>query len=328
MRCFITGASGQLGSALVRALHEGGHELTALVVANDPWADAAFAGIDVTRVVGDILRPDSFPDERFDWVFHLAADQSFWRGHARRQRALNVDGVRNVVTWARSHPPQRFVHVSSLLAVGVSERPDHWLNEDSPFNGGELGLMYARNKRAGEQIVLEAAAEGLAAVVANPGTVLGPWDRGRHAARLLDGLVRGALRGTPGGGINVVDTRDAAVGLIAAARLGRVGQRYLLTGHNVTYAQLAASVCRTAGVGPPRLRYPGWALRLIASVLDPVGRISRRPPRVTPDDVTVGTRYLYCDSGKAHRELGFSVRELDETLTDTIRWYQASGVWT
>ena len=327
MRCFVTGATGQLGTALVRALHDSGHSLTALVLPDDPWADAAFEGIAVARVVGDIRQPSSFPDQTFDWIFHLVANQSFWRGDERRQRVLNVDGVRNIVNWAQCRSLSRFVHVSSLMAVGVAENSDHHLNEEASFNGDELGLMYAQSKWAGEQIVLDAAAQGFPAVIANPGIVLGPWDRDMHVARMLRRFVRGALRGTPSGGVNVVDTRDVALGLISTAQLGQVGQRYLLTAHNLTYVQLASIVCRIAGVQSPRLRYPGWILRLIARALEPVGSVLQSPPVIAPDDVTVGTRYLHFDNGKACRELGFRVRDLGETVRDSIRWYQANQVW-
>ena len=182
MRCFITGASGQLGSALLRALTERGHEVTALVLPHDPLADEAFRGLDITRVVGDVREPASFPAERFEWVFHLAADQSFWRGHATRQRSVNVDGVRNLVAWAERTRPLGLVHVSSLAAVGITSDRRSPLTEDAPFSHHDARLMYFETKHAGEQIVRSAAEAGLPAVVVNPGTVLGSV--GPHRARV------------------------------------------------------------------------------------------------------------------------------------------------
>lgn len=327
MRCFITGATGQLGSALIRALAAAGHELTALVLPDDPWAEPAFESLEVGQVTGDVREPSSLPDGRFDWVFHLAADQSFWRGHERRQRAINIDGVENLLAWARRNPPERFVHVSSLLAVGMAATPDRPMDERTRFNGDELGLMYSQTKHAGEQLVREAAARGLPALIVNPGTIVGPWDRGLHALRMLRPFAFGRVRGVPRGGNNVVDARDVAQGTVAAATRGRVGQRYLLTGHNVTYRQLADALCRVAGLSPPSVTFPSALLRPLARALDPIGLALNRMPPLTPDDVTVGTRFLYFDNTRARAELGFPVRPLDETLADAVRWYQEQRLW-
>ena len=327
MRCFITGATGQLGSALIRALAAAGHELTALVLPDDPWAEPAFESLEVGQVTGDVREPSSLPDGRFDWVFHLAADQSFWRRQERRQRALNIDGVRNLLAWAQCHLPARLVHVSSLIAVGVAAGPDRPMDEQTPFNGDRLGLMYAQSKHAGERLVGEAAAQGLPAVIVNPGTIVGPWDRGRHALRMLRPFAFGLVRGVPRGGNNLVDVRDVAQGAIGAATGGRTGERYLLTGHNLSYRQLADALCRVAGLPPPSLAFPNTLLRLLARALDPVGLALHWMPPFTPDDVTVGTRFLYFDNSKARRELGFAVRPLDETLTDAVGWYREHGLW-
>jgi len=325
--CFVTGASGQLGTALLRGLTQAGHRITALVLPGDPWAAAAFAGLHVRRVTGDILDHESLPSERFDWVFHLVADQSFWRGHERRQRALNISGTANVIAWALQMRPGRVVHVSSLAAVGVAPGPDQPIDESFPFNGDRLGLMYFHTKWVGEQSVLAAAQRGLPAVVVNPGTLLGPWDRSGHALRMLRPFVRGLVRGYPAGGNNVLDVRDAAQGLLAAAERGRVGERYLLVGHNLCYRDLSRAVSRACGVGPPRIAYPRRLLALAAAILDPVGRALRWMPPITPDDAVVGTQYLYYDGRKARLELGFSVRPLDLTIGDALAWYRAAGMW-
>ena len=108
--------------------------MTALVLPGDPWADAAFDGVPVARVTGDVTDASTFPDARFDWIFHLAADQSFWRGDETKQRAVNVDGVRHLVDWAAGTGTSRVVHVSSLAAVGLADRPDDVMDEAASCN--------------------------------------------------------------------------------------------------------------------------------------------------------------------------------------------------
>lgn len=327
MRCFVTGASGQIGSGLVRRLATDGHQVTALVLPDDLWADSAFTGIPVTRVTGDITETATLPSARFDWVFHLAADQSFWRGHEAKQRAVNVDGTRHVLAWAMATGATSVVHASSLTAVGLADRPEDVMDEDSAVQPVSSRLMYAEHKRAGERLALAAAEQGLPVTIACPGTVLGPWDHGRHAEQLLRPLMRGPIRIAPAGGLNVVDVRDVADGLVQMAVTGSPGRRYLLTGHNLSYAELSDLGAETLVSGRPRVGLPSNALRVLAGLLERPGLWLGRKPPLTPDEVAVGSRYLYFSNARAVAELGFRVRPVRETLADTVAWYRETGVW-
>ena len=327
MRCFVTGASGQIGSGLVRRLAKGGHQVTALVLPQDLWADAAFDGIPVVRVTGDITKAATLPSGRFDWVFHLAADQSFWRGDEAKQRAVNVDGTRHVLEWARATGATSVVHASSLTAVGLADRPEDVMDEDSAVQPTSSRLMYAEHKRAGERLALEAAGQGLPVTIACPGTVLGPWDHGRHAEQLLRPLMRGPIRIAPAGGLNLVDVRDVADGLVRMALTATPGRRYLLTGHNLSYAELSDLGGEVLTSRRPRVGLPSGVLRVLAGLLERPGLWLGCKPPVTPDEVAVGSRYLYFSNTRAVAELGFRVRPVRETLADTVAWYREAGVW-
>ncbi len=325
MRCFVTGATGQLGSALVRELAAARHSVTALVLPGDPWAEPAFDGLDVRQVSGDLRDPASFPAEAFDWVFHLAANQSFRQRDHQLQWAVNVEGVANLLSWLAAHPPARLIHVSSLAAVGLADRLETPMDEMTPFNAEEHGLLYAMSKQAGERLVLDAASRGLPAVVANPGTVLGPWDRSGHAWRMLRPLVRGRVRAVPPGGNSLVDARDAARGLLAMATGARPGQRYLLTGHNLTYRHLAKRVGGIAGNSGPIVTLPRWLLTVLSVTVEPLADLGGITPPIARDEAVTGMSYLYFNASKAHRELGFRARPLDDTLHDALEWYAAAG---
>lgn len=327
MRCFVTGASGQIGSALIRRLWRDGHDVTALVLPGDPWADAAFDGVRVARVVGDITEPATLPAADFDWVFHLAADQSFWRGDEAKQRAVNVDGARHVLDWSADRDATRVVHASSLTAVGLADRPDQVMDEGAVVQPASQRLMYAEHKRAGERLALGAAQRGLPVTIACPGTVLGPWDHGRHAEQLLRPLITGPIRLAPAGGVNVVDVRDVADGLARMAKVGRPGRRYLLTGHNLTYAEISDLGADVFGSRRPRVGLPSGGLRVLAALLERPGLWLGWKPPATPDEVAVGARYLYFSNARAVTELGFRARSARETLVDAVAWYRETGVW-
>jgi len=325
MRCFVTGATGQLGSALVRDLAANGHDVTALVLPGDPWAPPALEGLDVSQATGDVRAPASYRRDVCDWVFHLAANQSFYRRDHRLQWEINVEGVAHLLSWLAAHPPRRLVHVSSLAAVGLAERLETPMDEMTPFEASEHGLMYALSKQAGERLVLKAASRGLSAVVANPGTVLGPWDRGAHAWRMLRPLVRGWVRAVPPGGNSLVDARDVARGLVAMAAGARAGRRYLLTGHNLTYRHLAKRAGRIAGNTGPIVTLPRWFLTGLSVTVEPLADLVGIAPPIAHDEAVTGRSYLYFNASKAHRDLGFRARPLDDTLLDTLEWYAAAG---
>ena len=327
MRCFLTGASGQIGSGLVRCLARDGHEVTALVLPGDTWVEAAFDGVPVVQVAGDVTDRSTFPDGRFDWIFHLAADQSFWRGDEAKQRAVNVDGVRHLLDWAAGRGATNIVHVSSLAAVGLADTPDEVMDEDAVVQPASRRLMYAEHKREGERLALEAAERGLPVTIGSPGTVLGQWDHGRHAEQLMGPLVKGPIRFAPAGGVNVVDVRDVAEGLVRLARRGVRGRRYLLTGHNLTYSELSELGAEVLASRSPRVGLPSGGLRVLAALLERPGLWLGRKPPATPDEVTVGSRYLYFSNERAVNELGFRVRPVRETLADAVAWYRDTGVW-
>ena len=327
MRCFVTGASGQIGSGLVRRLASADHDVTALVLPGDPWADSAFDGVSIMRVSGDVTKPSTLPDGRFDWVFHLAADQSFWRGDEEKQRAINVDGTHHVLEWAAKTGATSVVHTSSLAAVGLADGSDQVMNEDAVVQAASAQLMYAEHKRAGERLAMAAAQHGLPLTIACPGTVLGPWDHGQHAEQLLRPLIKGPIRLAPAGGINIVDVRDVVDGLVRLAEAGEHGRRYLLAGHNLTYAELSDLGAAVLGVRTPRIGLPSDGLRVLAAVLEHPGLWLKRKPPLTPDEVAVGSRYLYFSNARAVAELGFRVRPVQNTLADAIAWYRESGVW-
>ncbi len=327
MRCFVTGASGQIGSGLIRRLADDEHAVTALVLPGDPWADAAFEGVAVQRIAGDVTDVSTFPDARFDWIFHLAADQSFWRGDESKQRAVNVDGTRHVLKWAAGTGATSVVHVSSLAAVGLADEPDEVMDEDAVVQPASERLMYAEYKRAGERLAVAAAKRGVPVAIACPGTVLGPWDHGRHAEQLLRPLTRGPIRFAPAGGVNVVDVRDVADGLVRMAEDGLPARRYLLTGHNLTYAEISDLGAEAVRSRSPKIGLPSGGLRVLAALLERPGLWLGWQPPLTPDEVAVGSRYLYFSNARAMSELGFQVRPVQETMADSVAWYRETGVW-
>ncbi|HEY8497929.1 MAG TPA: NAD-dependent epimerase/dehydratase family protein [Limnochordales bacterium] len=322
MRVLVTGATGFVGRFLVRALVAQGYDVTALVRASSPRE--RLQGLPVRLVVADLTQPRCLEGvmEGIDWVFHVAGDLSWWRGHRARQWAVNVEGTRRVVAEALRAGVKRLVYTSSVAAVGFPE-DGRVADEDFPFNGHRLGLQYAISKWEAEQRVLEGVARGLDAVIVNPATILG--DDAPRPGSLVDLAARGRLPVWVEGGTNFCDIDDVVAGHLAAAERGRTGQRYILGGHNVSFRDLIGALCRAAGVRPPRRRAPAAAVRLAAWVLEGVGAVMRREPLLTRDLARLAGKEIYYSSGRAVRELGYAITPLDQTVEKAVRRQAAAA---
>ncbi len=312
MATLVTGATGFLGRYLLPLLVKRGDDLRALVRAGTASEGLRELGVDV--VTGDLLDGDALKRAAAgcDRVFHLAGVVRHAGQDLARLQSVNVDGARSLV--AAVEPGARVVHVSSVAAVGPAAGPDRPANEEHPFPPLAERYVYARTKRAAEQVMLEAAQRGLEVVVANPGFLIGPGDVYRVSTWPVGRYLQGALRITVPGGLSYVDARDVAVGLVALEERGRTGERTILTSTegNLSHAEFFRRVGEVTGVRRHMLalspRVAVFGARLI-------------PWPVHPDEVAAAANWWFYDPGKAERELGFTTRPLDETIAETAADY-------
>lgn len=216
---------------------------------------------------------------------------------------------------AALEPGARLVHVSSVAAIGPAPAADRSVDELHAFPAFAARFPYAASKRAGEELVLAAAAEGLDAVVANPGFLLGPGDVHRVSTWHVRQYLAGWLRFTALGGLSNVDARDVAAGLVTLAARGRAAERYVLTSRegNLGHREFFRRLAGVTGVRRRMLRLPRRLALAAARVpLAPVHR----------DEVDAACYWWFYDPAKAERELGFAARPLNETLAETAAAYR------
>ena len=312
MRVFLTGATGFLGRHLVPLLLERGDELRALVRPATDASSLEAMGVEILR--GELLTKDVRPAAvGCELVFNLAGRVSHEPKDFPLLREANVDGPMNVLQGIE--PGARFVHVSSVAAVGPAPAPDRPAGETQAFPPRAMRYPYAATKRAGEKRLLETEAD---VVVANPGFLLGPGDVYRISTWHVERYLRGFMRVHTPGGLSNVDARDVAAGLVALAERGRSGERYILTSRegNLSHEQLFRRLGDVTGVRRRMIGLPLKAAALSASVL-------RWPVR--PGEVRAAANWWFYDPAKAERELGFTVRPLDETLAATAAQYLGNG---
>jgi len=241
---------------------------------------------------------------------------------AEALQRLHVDGTKQALAGLRQAGVRRVVLTSTSGTLAVSRDPKRIDDETS---GSALECIaawpYYRSKYFAERWALEQSTSDFEIVVINPSLLLGPGDLRESSTADVRRFIEGAFAVTPRGGLAMVDVRDAAEGAVLSAEKGRAGERYILSGANLTFAAFFARLGRVSGVRPPRLVAPAnreLTLGLFSLYDGAIRKLGGRPP-IERLEVELSSHYWYANSAKAERELGFSARDPGETLRDTVR---------
>lgn len=326
MKVVVTGANGFLGSWLVRALASRGCDVHALV---RPTADLSeLEGADYKVVYGDVTDEASLRKafEGADTVFHLAGVIAYKTSQRPLMEKVNVTGTHHVVEAVAACKVRRLVHLSSVVAIGAGFTPDQILNESSPFNVGTLHLGYFETKRDAEKIVVDAVHRGrIDAVILNPSTIYGAGDARKGSRSTQLKVARGKFPFYTDGGVSIIAVEDAIFGILAAWEHGRSGERYILSGENITIKKLFELIAELAGVAPPKHRLPTPLLYAIGWIGDWREKFGLKSS-VGRENARTATLYHWFDHSKAARELGLHPRSAREALKASIDWSREQGL--
>jgi dihydroflavonol-4-reductase len=322
---FITGATGFVGSAVARKLVAGGFGVRALVRPHSPRTN--LDGLQIDIVEGDMRDPDAVLKAAKDarYVFHLAADYRLWAPDPDEIMQANLEGTRVVMEAARTVQPERIVYTSSVATL--KPRGDGLpADETTPLCENEGIGAYKRSKIAAERLVERMIGDGLPAVIVNPSTPVGPRDlRPTPTGRLIVEAASGRVPAFVDTGLNLVHVDDVAAGHLAALRHGRIGERYILGGENMTLAEILGSIATRMGRSPPRFRLPRGVVYPLALGAEALARVTKREPFVTLDGLRMAKHRMYFTSAKAKRDLGYQARPAEEGLRDAIDWFRQAG---
>jgi dihydroflavonol-4-reductase len=331
MTVVVTGASGHVGANLVRALLDQGRSVRALVHHDRRGIE----GLDLDVVQGDVRDLASL-ERAFagaEVVYHCAARVSIQRDEGPLVEACNVEGPRYVVEACLRTGVRRLIHFSSIHAF--QQHPlDEPLDETRAqvsldrANGSRRASPYDRSKAAGEREVRQGIARGLDAVILNPTAVIGPHDyRPSHIGQVVLDLCRRRLPALVAGGFNWVDVRDVVAGALRAEQRAPTGASYLLVGHWVPVHELAATVADLSGVPTPRLVCPAWLAASAAPLFVAWGRLRGERPLFTPFSVlTLRDSNRTISYARAAQDLDYAPRPFQETIADTLGWFQSAGL--
>ncbi len=325
MTTLVTGATGFLGSHVAQQLVGRGERVRALVRASSNLR--AIEGLPLERVAGDLRDSASLGRalEGVQMVYHVAADYRLWARDPREIYESNVTGTRNLLEAARAAGVERFIYTSTVATVAVP-RPGALPNEATEAGLDEMIGNYKRSKFLAEEEAFRAVDRGLPVVIVNPTTPVGPGDwKPTPTGRVLVNFLNGRMPAYVDTGMNLVPVEDAAAGHLLAAERGRVGERYILGGQNLTLKEVLAALAQITGCPAPRVRLP-HAVALAAAYADHVvSRLLNREPQIPLEGVRMARHKMFVDCSKAQRELGFAPGPVLAALERAVRWYEANG---
>ena len=325
MTTLVTGASGFLGSHVARLLAERGEHVRVLLRATSQTR--LLEDLAVERASGDLRDATSLAKALAGVriVYHVAADYRLWARDPREIYESNVQGTRNLLEAAKRANVEKFVYTSTVGTIAV---PRHGAlpDENTITSIQEMIGAYKRSKWLAEQEARQAAASGLPVVIVNPTTPVGPGDaKPTPTGRIIVDFLNGRMPAYVDTGLNFVPVEDAAAGHLLAAERGRIGERYILGGENLTLKQALEILSRVSGRRAPRVRVP-HVLALAAGYADAaLSRLVGREPQIPLDGVRMARHNMFVSTAKARAELGFVAEPSAAAFARAVRWYETSG---
>jgi dihydroflavonol-4-reductase len=322
----ITGASGFVGSAVARAARQRGFQVRALVRPGSPRRN--LAGLNAEVVEGD-MRDEAAASRGLvgaRYLFHVAADYRLWARDPAQIERNNLEGTGAVMRAALQQRVERLVYTSSVATLRVNAQTTA-ATEDEPRASNEAIGAYERSKVLAERLVERMVAEdGLPAIIVNPSTVIGAHDvRPTPTGRFIIQAAKGKMPIFVDTGLNLVDVEDVARGHLLALDQGRIGERYILGGDNVTLEQMLGEIASLTGRGPPRVKLLRWPLFPIAHALEAMAQLTGKEPFVTVDGLKMSKNRMFFSSVKAERELGYCPMPHLGALRAALDWFRGEG---
>jgi dihydroflavonol-4-reductase len=321
----VTGGTGFIGSNLTQKLLAEGYNVR--ILRRQDSNLSGINGIDVEHRIGDVQDKNSVRKamQGCDTVFHTAATVSFWRKKRDLMYEVNVLGTRNVAEAALESGIERFVYTSSVATFGyrTDGKPT---DETTEFNWGPLHIPYKDSKYQAELEIMKAVERGLPAVIVNPTVVVGARDIHFHGGQMIRDVKRGLAPLYLESWINVVYVGDVVFGHIQAAKKGRLGEKYLLSGENLKTKEAFERTANIVGGLRPKIRVPFIFARAAARVCDLVSTVTNLKPLITPELIDAAEYENPYSAEKAIRELDYRITPFEVAVKEAYEWYVENGM--
>jgi dihydroflavonol-4-reductase len=326
MKVFLTGATGFIGHHVAHALAAEGAHLRMLVRKSSKLAN--LEGTTGETHVGDLADPESLKPalSGCDAVVHVAADYRLWIPDPAAMYKANVDGTRELLRLAREARVKRFVYTSSVATMHF-RRDGLVINEETPVCLKDMVGHYKRSKFLAEQEAIKAAQDGQRVIILNPTSPIGPNDsKPTPTGQIFLDFLNGKFPAYMDTGLNLVDVAEVARAHVTALTKGQPGRRYILGGENLTLKQILDKMALITGLKSPTVEIPFIVAATYAFFEEWItGRIRKREPRATLEEVRMGRKKMYASSARAQQELGFRILPVNPAMKAAIDWFRAHG---
>ena len=327
MTTLVTGATGFVGAAVVRHLLAAGEAVRVLTRRNNDRRNIDGLAVEVAE--GDLTDRSSLEAALSGCaaLYHVAADYRIWVPDPDAIYRVNVEGTRQLMLAALAAGVGRIVYTSSVATLGL-HKDGTPADEASPVGLEDMVGHYKRSKYLAEAEVRRLVEEkALPAVIVNPSTPVGPRDiKPTPTGRMIADAAAGRMPAYVDTGLNIVHVDDVAAGHLLAFEKGRVGERYILGGENLSLKDILIAIAGITGRAPPSISLPHGLIMPVAYVAEFVARLTGgSDPMVTVGGVRMARQKMFFTSAKAERELGYRFRPATAALADAVAWFGGGG---
>jgi len=326
MKALVTGSTGFVGAAVVRALNATGTEVRVLIRRDSDLRN--LGGLKVEQAYGDLRDRDSLRRalSGCQQLYHVAAHYALWAKDPSVFYEVNVTGTRTLLETARDLGIERIVYTSTIGAIGLPIGGGLG-TEETPVSLSHMAGDYKRSKYMAEQEVLKLARAGLPVVIVNPSAPVGQGDiKPTPTGQMIVDFMKGRMWAYIETGMNLVDVDDVAVGHLLAMERGRVGERYILGNQNLSLREIFEILSKLTGVTAPRIKLPWQAILPLAHLNRWIADyLTHQSPRIPLEGVRMAKYRMHYDCSKAVRELGLPQTPVELALEKAVRWFRAHG---
>ena len=316
----ITGANGFLGNNIIRLVDKDKYEVRALYHSNSKVLDS----LDCIKIEGNILDINSLDKLFYDLnnreviVIHAAAKIYIGNKYDKSTYDINVNGTKNIVSKCLEYKA-RLIYINSVHSILVNS---NLLSEIDDYNPDLLDDLYAKTKAIGASYVLSMVKEkNLDAVIIQPSSMIGPNNYSKdYLIEMIKMVASKKLRFSLKGGYDFVDVRDVANGIISSIDKGRCGNSYILSGNYVTVHDLLNLVARTCSIKPIKYKIPLFLIYISLPFVSLYYKITKKIPLFSKNSIKILQENIRFSNDKARRELNYQVRDIKDTISDTIKW--------
>ncbi len=322
MKVLVTGATGFVGGAVVRALVHRGIDVRVLARTGADLQN--LQRLTVERVEGDLRDQSSLRKSLAGCgqLYHVAAHYALWAKDPSIFYDVNVTGTKNLLEAAREVGTERIVYCSTIGAIGIP--PEGGLGtEEIPVSLEQMAGHYKRSKYLAEQEVLTLAKVGLPVVIVNPSAPVGASDvKPTPTGQIIVDFMKGRMPAYIETGMNIVDVDDVAAGHLLAMEKGRIGERYILGNANLMLREVFEILSRITGINAPSIKLPRLAILPLAYLNLWMANVTGHPPRIPLEGVKMAKYNMHYDCSKAIRELGIPQTPPEVALEKAVRWFR------